>query len=80
MAAPTGELAQFATGDVVIVDNTSRNSTYHIDAHGNIRPADDSGDRYIAGTAALLMYVARPFPQNLATALPSDRWTTLATS
>jgi hypothetical protein len=71
IVAPTGEAAEVAIGDVVIVDDGDGDGAFHIDARGNIQaPEAGRGDRYLAGTSAALIYVARAFPQGVAAALP----------
>jgi hypothetical protein len=71
ITAPTGEVAQIALGDPVIVDDQDGDGTFHIDDRGNMRaPEAGPGDRYLAGTVALLMYVARAFPQDVAAGFP----------
>jgi hypothetical protein len=72
--APTGEVAEVAVGDPVIIDDRDGDGTFHVDDRGNIGlPEAGIGDRYLAGTTALLAYVARPFPPDVAATFPFGR-------
>jgi hypothetical protein len=69
--APTGEVAEAAVGDLVIIDDGDGDGAFDIDARGNLQtPEAGGGDSYLAGTQAVLIYVARAFPQGVSATLP----------
>ncbi len=73
--APSGEVALVAVGELVIVDDADDDGTFAIDSQGTIPGADNTdGDQYLAGTATVLFYVARPFSSAIAATLgPFDK-------
>jgi hypothetical protein len=74
IVAPTGEVAEAAVGDVVIVDDGDGDGTFHVDDHGTLQVAETGGgDRYVAGMSAVLIYVARAFPGDVGATLPIGR-------
>jgi hypothetical protein len=70
IVAPTGEVAEAAVGDVVMVDDVDGDGTFHIDDHGTLKAAETGG---VAGMSAVLIYVARAFPGDVSATLPIGR-------